>query len=381
MSLLKSPFVRLAGMAALAVTVLATPAVTQQRGGGPPRDIAVFAETVGEQTFASRVEAIGTLEPNERVDLTLSASDRVTALFFDDGDRVTEGQTLLSLAQREQVAQVQSAEAEVAQARLELARIEPLTEQGAVSRAELDMARRNLNTATAQLRAVQSRQNDRVLVAPFDGVLGFRRVSVGSLIRPGDVVATLIDDSVMRLEFSVPSNFIRVLRPGLDVEAFSDDLPGRSYAGTVATIDNAIDPVTRSVRVRAMIPNEDGNLRAGMFMSVALMAEPRRALSVPEVALQPRGPETFVWIADSSGGSPVARRVKVEPGLRQNGRVEIVSGLTPGQIVITEGALRVREGAPVVVKDEGILQPTSSGNGASGRVGGGAAGGPASNGR
>ncbi len=381
MKLLRSPYLRLAGIAALVATVFATPAVTQQRGGGPPQEIAVFAETIREQTFASRVEAIGTLEANERVDLTLSASDRVTALFFDDGDRVTQGQTLLSLAQREQVAQVQSAEADVAQARLELARIEPLTEQGAVSQAELDMARRNLNTATAQLRAVQSRQNDRVLVAPFDGVLGFRRVSVGSLIRPGDVVATLIDDSVMRLEFSVPSNFIRVLRPGLDVEAFSDDLPGRSYSGTVATIDNAIDPITRSVRVRAIIPNEDGNLRAGMFMSVALMAEPRHALSVPEVALQPRGPETFVWIADSSGGSPVARRVKVEPGLRQNGRVEIVSGLTPGQTVITEGALRVREGAPVVVKDEGILQPTSSGNGVSGSVGGGAAGGPAGNGR
>lgn len=357
----KNPF-KTAGAALAAALLIAAPALTQQRGGGPggaggPPPSSVFAEPVREQTFASRVEAIGTLEPNERADLTLTASDRVTAVYFQDGDRVKKGKTLLSLAQREQLALVESAEADLAQANQDLARVEPLAQQGAVSTSELDMARRNVNAAAAQLRAVQSRQNDRVLVAPFDGVLGFRRVSVGSLVRPGDVVATLIDDSVMRLEFAVPSNFLRVLRPGLEIEASSSDLPGQVFTGTVDSIDNMIDPVTRSVRVRANVPNPSGILKSGMYMGVALQAEPRRALSVPEVALQPRGPETFVWIADTSGAQPVARRVKIEPGLRLNGRVEIVAGLSEGQMVITEGALRVREGAPVVILEEGMLQP------------------------
>ncbi|MFN3313411.1 MAG: efflux RND transporter periplasmic adaptor subunit, partial [Hyphomonas sp.] len=163
MTLLKSPYLRLAGIAALAAAIFVAPALTQQRGGGGPgggqRAVNIFAEPVREQMFSNRVEAIGTLGPNERVELTLTASDRVTALFFDDGDRVQRGQTLLSLAQREQVAQVQSAEADLAQARQELARLEPLTQQGAVSQAELDVARRNVNTTTAQLRAVQSRQS------------------------------------------------------------------------------------------------------------------------------------------------------------------------------------------------------------------------------
>jgi membrane fusion protein (multidrug efflux system) len=357
----KNPF-KTAGAALVAALLIAAPALTQQRGGGPggaggPPPSSVFAEPVREQTFASRVEAIGTLEPNERADLTLTASDRVTAVYFQDGDRVKKGKTLLSLAQREQLALVESAEADLAQANQDLARVEPLAQQGAVSTSELDMARRNVNAAAAQLRAVQSRQNDRVLVAPFDGVLGFRRVSVGSLVRPGDVVATLIDDSVMRLEFAVPSNFLRVLRPGLEIEAASNDLPGQVFTGTVDSIDNMIDPVTRSVRVRANVPNPSGILKSGMYMAVALQAEPRRALSVPEVALQPRGPETFVWVADTSGTQTVARRVKIEPGLRLNGRVEIVAGLSEGQMVITEGALRVREGAPVVIKDENMLQP------------------------
>ncbi len=357
----KNPF-KTAGAALVAALLIAAPALTQQRGGGPggaggPPPSSVFAEPVREQTFASRVEAIGTLEPNERADLTLTASDRVTAVYFQDGDRVKKGKTLLSLAQREQLALVESAEADLAQANQDLARVEPLAQQGAVSTSELDMARRNVNAAAAQLRAVQSRQNDRVLVAPFDGVLGFRRVSVGSLVRPGDVVATLIDDSVMRLEFAVPSNFLRVLRPGLEIEAATNDLPGQVFTGTVDSIDNMIDPVTRSVRVRANVPNPSGILKSGMYMAVALQAEPRRALSVPEVALQPRGPETFVWVADTSGTQTVARRVKIEPGLRLNGRVEIVAGLSEGQMVITEGALRVREGAPVVIKDENMLQP------------------------
>jgi membrane fusion protein (multidrug efflux system) len=329
------------------------------RGGPPPAS--VFAEPVRAQTFASRVEAIGTLEANERADLTLSASDRVTAVYFEDGERVKAGKTLVSLAQREQSALVEGAEAELAQANQELARLEPLAAQGAVSQAELDVARRNANAAAAQLRAVQSRQRDRVLVAPFDGVLGFRRVSVGSLVRPGDVVATLIDDSVMRLDFAVPSIFLTSLQPGLEIEARSADLPGQVFKGTVASINNAIDPVTRSVRVRAMIPNENGVLKAGMFAAVTLLAEPREALSIPEAALQPLGPDTYVWVVADGEQGPVANQVKVEVGLRQSGRAEILAGLTAGQRVVTEGGLRLREGAPVKVQEQAILKPTLSG--------------------
>jgi len=333
-------------------------------GGGPPggggggRASSVFAEPVRTQTFANRVEAIGTLEANERADLTLSASDRVTAVYFEDGQRVKAGKTLISLAQREQSALVEAAEAELAQANQELARLEPLAAQGAVSQAELEVAKRNSNAAAAQLRAVQSRQRDRVLVAPFDGVLGFRQVSVGSFVRPGDVVATLIDDSVMRLDFAVPSIFLGSLKPGLEIEARASDLPGLTFKGTVDSINNAIDPVTRSVRVRAMIPNEGGQLKAGMFVAVALLAQPREALSVAESALQPLGAETFVWIVADGPQGPVANRVKIEPGLRQDGRVEVVAGLQPGQRVVTEGALRLREGASLVVRDPSVLQPT-----------------------
>jgi len=335
------------------LSLLTAPHAVAQRGG--PAN--VFVEPVTERAFSRDIEALGTLQPREQVDLTLNAADRVTALYFDDGERVRQGKTLLSLAQREQAALVEAAEANVDEARRQLERVERLAEADAVSRSELDRARRDIESAEANLRALQSRQRDRVLVAPFDGVLGFRQVSVGSFVRPGDVVATLIDDSEMLLDFDVPSTLLRSIQPGTAIEARTDDLPGEVFEGTVATLDNRIDPVTRSIRARARLPNPDLLLRPGMFMQVTVEAEPRTSLAIPEEAVQPVGPETFVWLARQEDGGLVARRVGVELGQRSEGYIEVVSGLSVGDRVITEGIIRVREGAPVRERDPAMLQP------------------------
>jgi membrane fusion protein, multidrug efflux system len=336
----------------VALGFMPAPIAIAQRGG----PASVFAEEAAPFEFATEVEALGTLAPNERVELTLNAADRVTAIYFDDGERVRKGKTLLSLAQREQVALVEAAEADVEEARRQLERVTRLAEQNAVSQSELDEARRAFNAADAQLRAVQSRQKDRVLVAPFDGVLGFRQVSVGSFVRPGDVVAVLIDDSEMNLDFLVPSIFLRVLQPGSEIRAVTDDFPGEMFEGTVAVLDNAIDPVTRSIRVRAVIPNEERLLRAGMFMQVTLRADPRTSLAIPEEAIEPVGPSSFVYVVDRSVEPPVANRREISVGTRREGMVEVLSGLEAGETVVTEGLIRVRDGAPVVIRDPSMLE-------------------------
>lgn len=319
----------------------------------------VFVEKVSEREFSEQIEALGTLEPNESVDLTLNVADRVQSLYFEDGQRVKKGKTLLSLAQREQIALTEAAEATADEATRQLDRVERLAERNAVSQSELDEARRNVDSARAQLRAVQSRQKDRVLVAPFDGVLGFRQVSVGSFIRPGDVVARLVDDSQMRLEFTVPSVFLRSLKPGTKIMATTDDLPGEFFNGEITTLDNAIDPVTRSIRVRATLPNPDQALVTGMFMEISLKARPRLSLAIPEEAIQPVGPKNYVFIVDESGDAPVAKRKEVKLGKFQDGYVELISGLDAGTKVITEGVIRVREGSPVKIQDISMLLPSS----------------------
>jgi membrane fusion protein (multidrug efflux system) len=342
-----------------AMVCLSLPSAAQ---GRPPAS--VFVAEVAERDFAMRIEALGTLMANERVDLTLNVADRVTAIYFDDGERVVAGKTLLSLAQREQVALVEAAEANADEARRQYQRAIQLSVQDAIAQTGLDAARRDLDNATAQLRAVQVRQKDRVLVAPFAGVLGFRMVSVGTYVRPGDIVATLVDDSEMNLDFSVPSTFLRSLKPGVEVTASTDDLEGAAFSGVIDSVDNSIDPVTRSVRVRAVLPNPEQNLKAGMFMRVTIVADPRTALAVPEGAIQPLGPENFVFLAENEGGKLVARQHKIQIGLRQGGNVEVLSGLKAGDRIITEGAIRVREGAEVQVRDRSAVLSGSSGNGA-----------------
>lgn len=331
------------------------PLSAQAQRGGPA---SVFVEPLTERSFSRDIEALGTLQPNEQVDLTLNASDRITALYFDDGERVRRGKTLLSLAQREQVALVEAAEADVEEANRQLERISRLTQAEAVSQSELDRARRDLDSAQANLRALQSRQRDRVLVAPFDGVLGFRQVSVGSFVRPGDVVATLIDDSEMNLDFDVPSTFLRSIQPGTAIIAETDDLPGERFEGVIATLDNRIDPITRSVRARAKLPNPDRVLRSGMFMRVTVTAEPRTNLAIPEESVQPIGPDTFVWKVVEEDDKLLARRTEVNLGQRAEGYIEVVSGLDLNDRVITEGIIRVREGSAVRIQDKSLLEPS-----------------------
>ena len=342
---------------AFLLLLMGLPAVSQAQRG----PASVFAEPVSEREFAIRVEALGTLTPNEVVDLTLNTADRVQSLYFDDGQRVRKGKTLLSLAQREQIALTEQAEANAEEAEKQLERVIRLVDRNAVSKAELDEAKRDVESAKAQLRAVQSRQKDRVLVAPFDGVLGFRQVSVGTYVRPGDTVARLIDDSEMHLEFSVPSTFLRSLKPGTKVTARTDDLPDMTFEGVIATLDNAIDPVTRSVGVRATLPNPDKILMSGMFMEIDLIANPRNSLSIPEEAVQPVGPKTFVFMVDDTGNSLTAKRVEVKLGASENGFTEVRSGLSSEDRIITEGIIRVRDGSKIKIEDKSILKPTQEG--------------------
>ncbi len=344
-----------------------------QRGD---RAAAVFVETLEEQTFANRIEAIGTLEPREMVNLTLNAADRVTAIYFEDGERVPEGKTLVVLTQNEQRALVEAAEANREEASNQLERVKRLVDIKAVSRSELDEAQRSYDNATAQLRAVQSRQRDRVLVAPFSGVLGFRQISVGSYVSPGTVVATLIDDSQMRLEFSVPSIFLRSLETGTEISATTADLPGQSFSGALTSIDNAIDPVSRSIRVRATLPNEDLLLKAGMFMNVTLQASPRTALAVPEEAIEALGPRFFVYKVVTHDGQPYAERTEIEVGLRQGDVVEVINGLVPGDRLVTEGIIKVRDGGALSIKDKAILDPASRSGSRAGAVGASSASSP-----
>lgn len=320
----------------------------------------VFVETVEARKFSTRIEALGNLEPKEEVDLTLNDAGQIQKINFDDGQRVKAKQTLISLVQNEQKALVEAEMANVSEAQQQMERVNRLIIKKAVSQSEVDEAQRNLDNAKAQLRAVQSRQKDRVLYAPFSGVVGFRQVSIGAYVQPGDVVAHLVDDSEMKLEFSVPSTFLRHIKRNMPITASTDDYPGETFSGVVTSINNAVDPVTRTVSVRANIPNSDQKLLSGMFMEVSLLAAPRTVIAIKEEATQSVGPRDFVYVIESRDGQLVSKKVEVDLGIHQDGYVEVISGLKAGLDIVSEGVLQVRDGGSVKIQSPSILSSNRS---------------------
>ena len=309
----------------------------------------VFVTETQLTTIEDRIEALGTLRANESVELTTSVTETVTALHFDDGDRVESGQILVEMTSGEEHAQLDEARATVAEARRQYERIKSLREKQTAAESLLDQRKREWETGRARLAAIESRLADRLVRAPFSGVVGLRNVSVGALVEPGDVIATLDDDSVMKLDFSIPSIYLGTLAPGLPVAATTRAWEGRRFEGSVKSIDSRVDPVTRTVIVRALLLNPDHALRPGMLLQVVLLNRQREAIVIPEECLVPQGDKQFVFVVDKSADNTVEHRA-VRIGTRRPGEVEIADGLAVGELVITDGTLKVRAGSKVVLR-------------------------------
>jgi membrane fusion protein (multidrug efflux system) len=336
----------------LAVGLVSLLGVVPASGQQP---IPVIVKAVAFDRFVDRVEALGTLRANETVELTATVAETVTVVHFEDGQRVETGSILVEMTNEEEHAQIEEELSKVAEAKKQYDRVRPLVQRGAASTSLLDQRRREYETAKARLRALESKLQDRLITAPFAGVVGFRNISVGALIEPGDLITTLDDDSVMKLDFSVPSIHLESLGTELSIEATSPAFAGRKFEGTVTSIGTRIDPVTRTIVVRAILPNPVRLLKPGLLMRVELIKNPRTVLVIPEEALIPVGRDNHVLVVDRSAASTVAQRRQVTIGSRRPGEVEILEGLEAGEFIVTHGTLRTRPGQPVTIiaVDEG----------------------------
>ena len=311
--------------------------------------VPVIVKAVVIDRFVDRVEALGTLRANETVELTATVSEIVTAVHFEDGQRVETGSILVEMTNDEEHALIEEERSTVAEAKRQYDRLQPLVKRGAASISLLDQRRREYETAKARLRALESKLQDRLIIAPFSGVVGFRNISVGALIEPGDLITTMDDDSVMKLDFTVPSIHLASLETGLPIVSTSPAFVGRQFEGIVASINSRIDPVTRAIVVRAILPNPERMLKPGLLMQVALLKNPRDVLVIPEEALIPSGRDNHVLVVDRSVQPAIAQRRQVTTGGRRPGEVEILGGLKSGEFVIVDGTLRAKPGKPVAV--------------------------------
>jgi len=316
------------------------------RAAGP----GVIVAEARPEPWADRTEALGTLRANESVVITANVTETISAIHFDDGQRVDQGDILVEMTSAEESALLEEVQARVEEAERQFDRVKSLAASGSASASLLDERRRDWDTARASLVAVESRLKDRLVKAPFAGVVGLRNISLGALVEPGDVITTLDDDRVMKLDFAVPSVFLPSLRPGLGIEALAPALGERAFDGEISAIDTRVDPVTRSVQVRALIDNPERLLRPGLLMRVNLLRNPRDGVTIPEEALLHRGEDHFVLaLAEGDDGAAVPERRQVQIGARRPGFVEIVSGLDPGDRVITHGNDKAKPGEPVTI--------------------------------
>ncbi len=315
-------------------------------GAGAAKPQPVVVQSVARSAWVDRIQALGTAKANESVTLTAKTAESVARVNFSDGQLVEAGAVLVEMTDRAEVAQLKEAQASYVETEKQYERIRGLVKQGTVTQSAVDQQLAARDTARARMEAIRVRLSDRVVTAPFAGVLGFRAVSPGTLVQPGTVITTLDDIRVIKLDFSVPETFLSALAPGQTIEAKSVAYPDVAFNGAVTSLDSRVDPVTRAILVRAEIPNPERLLKPGMLLSVEVLNRPRDSLTVPEISLSALRERMFVYRVDADN---IAREIDVTVGGRRQGEVEILDGLNEGDRVVTDGLVRMRDGAAVAI--------------------------------
>ena len=314
-------------------------------GPGGDRPIPVTTVRLQPETFSERIAAIGTVKARESITVTAKVSELVEQVHFDSGDEVRAGAPLITLSDRQQRAALTEAQAAADEAERLYRRQSELAQQQLIARSQLDSQRATRDAANARVAQIRAQLADRVIRAPFSGVLGLRQVSPGALITPGVAIATLDDISAVFVDFPLPEAQLSVVAPGRPIGGRAAAFPGRDFAGTVETIATRVDPATRAAMVRAEVPNPERLLRPGMLINVELPGVERRTLLVPEIAVVQVGRESYLYRV---GADDSVEQIEVTVGARGGGKAEILAGAAAGDRIVVDGTGKLRPGAKIV---------------------------------
>lgn len=347
----------------LAVAVRALSGGGGEMAGGPGgpggRAQTVQVVAVGQRDFVNQIQALGVARGQRSLDITSATTELITRVMFADGQVVRAGAPLVELQAREEDAGILTARANLAQAQRDYDRWRDLAERGVAPRVQAELAEQALETAQAALAAAEARRGDRVIRAPFSGVIGLSTVTPGTLVNPGAVIATLDDISVIRVDFPVPERYLSVVRSGTPIIATADALPGETFNGRISLIDTRVNQTTRAVTARAEFTNSGGRLRPGMSIRVRVQEGQRQALAAPEAAVLFEAEQAYVYRVAGEGDEAQAQRILVETGAVEGGFIEITAGLSPGDQIVAGGLNRLQPGAPVRIAGAGGRRPAA----------------------
>lgn len=316
----------------------------QKMGAGSPATVTVIR--VAPESWQDSIEAIGTVKARESVVISAKQSERVAAVRFESGQRVAKGQVLIELDAGTVKAELAEARATLADLDAQVTRLKSLQSRQLIAQSQLDTALATRNAARARVQAANERLNDRIIRAPFSGVLGLRQVSQGQYVNAGFAMVNLDDLDRMWVDFPVPESLLSKLKVGMSLNLAADAYPGRTFSASVASIDSRVDIATRAIMVRAGIDNAESSIRPGMLMRVSLQQDAVDALVVPELALQQVGNRTFVFVAVADG-AVVSKDVSI--GSRRAGKATVLMGLKAGDQVVVDGTSKLRDGQKILI--------------------------------
>ena len=318
--------------------------------GGPAAGVPVEVVKVATASLPQSITTVGSLRSDESVTIRPEVAGRIAAINFQEGQRVAKGAVLLRLDPSINEAELLQARANLKLARSKYERAVDLSKSNFISGQARDEAENNLRVAEAAVALVEARLAKTEIRAPFTGVIGLRSVSIGDYVKEGADIVNLESIDLLKVDFRVPEVYMRQVKAGQPLQVALDAYPGKTFEGRVFAVNPLLDAAGRAVVIRAQVKNADASLRPGMFARVRLItSESTDSLVVPEQALVPQGSEQFVFkVVDGR-----AVRAKVEVGQRRDGKVEMVSGVTAGEVVVVSGHQRLRDGVPVVVKGAG----------------------------
>jgi len=329
----------------------------------PPPD-AVTTIVAARETWPVTMAAIGTVAAVQGVTVSADLPGVVDRIAFESGRTVEAGDILVQLDTRQEQAQLAAAEAQLELARLNYERMKGLVEQDAVSRAEFDTAAAGDKQAEARAREIRATIARKTIRAPFTGVLGIRQANLGQYLNAGDAIVPLQSLNPIYVNFGIPQQQAAAARRGSIVRVLAGEPGGREFTGRVSAVNSIVDETTRNVQVQATLENPGGTLRPGMFVQARLSqgaTETVVALPASAINYAPYGDSVFVVtdLKDPSGRTyRGVRQQVVKLGAARGDQIAVVSGINPGEEIVTSGVFKLRNGAPVRVNNK--VQPANN---------------------
>ena len=316
----------------------------------------VSATKAGSSDWQPRIDAVGSLRAVRGAELSLEVPGVVEEITFQSGDEVQAGRVLLRLRNDDEVAKLQSLEATAQLAQITYDRDVKQLKAQAISQAIVDNDEANLRNAKAQVAQQKAVVEKKTLRAPFAGKLGLRQVDLGQFLSAGTMIATLQSLDPIFVDFLLPQQAVAQISVGQTVKAKVDAFPGREFTGKITAINPKIETASRNIQVRATLPNDDQKLLPGMFATVELeTGAAQHLVTLPQTAVSYNPYGSLVYIVDDknkdAGGKPqpVARQVFVTTGATRGDQVAILKGVADGDMVVTSGQIKLRNGVPLAI--------------------------------